>query len=52
MSINECAIVNPEHDESFFSSYFHERVIEKVELYDNAILIELASPQPLGSRSL
>lgn len=52
MSINERAIVDPEHEESFFSSYFHQRVIEKVELYDNAILIELASPTPSESRSL
>jgi hypothetical protein len=44
VGINERALHDPSHDESFFSSYFDGRLIERVQLYDNAVLVELAAP--------
>jgi len=42
MGINERSLVDPNFEESYFSTYFNGRVIQKVEYYHNAIVLEMA----------
>jgi hypothetical protein len=43
MGINERSLVDPNFEESYFSTYFNGRVVQKIEYYTHAIVIEMAA---------
>jgi hypothetical protein len=46
VGINERALQDPSHEESFFKTHLHGRIIERVQIYDNAVVVEMVAPQP------
>ena len=44
MGINEKSIENPHYEQSFLYNHLQSRVVEKVEFFDSALLIDFTEP--------
>lgn len=46
VGINERAVQDPNYEESFFKTHLHGRIVERIQIYENAVVVEMVAPQP------